>query len=172
MPDGSSLATRIRSAAGDLTALQPVVLEAGPWPLAERFDHSDEASWGPPEILAHVDEMLAYWLGEAERLLEARDGETAEFGRVATDPVRLAVIARDRTVPLRELFARARSEAERVAARIAELDADDVARIGRHASRGEMTVGELFERFVAAHLEDHVGQLRAALEASDSLPTA
>jgi len=27
---------------------------ASRWPLAERFDHAPEASWGPREVLAHL----------------------------------------------------------------------------------------------------------------------
>jgi hypothetical protein len=38
-------------------------------------------------------------------------------------------------------------------------------RRGLHATLGEMTVEQLLERFVVAHLEDHVAQLRTSLDA-------
>ncbi|HEU4571631.1 MAG TPA: DinB family protein [Candidatus Limnocylindrales bacterium] len=169
MTDDTALAERIRSAAADLDALEPAVLAAGPWPLATRFDHSDEAAWGPREILAHVDEMFPYWLGEAARILDAEPdaGPNAgppAFGRVATDDVRSAILGRDRTLPLPELFDRARWEARRVVALIDALAPADLARRGLHPIRGEVSVAELLDRFVASHLAEHVAQLQAVLD--------
>lgn len=172
MTEPNLFAARIRAAAADLAALEPAAREAGPWPLASVFDTSDEAAWGPPEVLAHVDEMLPYWLGELARVLEAPPDEPASFGRVATDDVRIALIGRDRTVPLSELFDRAASEAERAARRIDALDATAFDRIGRHPTRGDLDVNAFLERFLVGHLEEHVRQLRDLVEESGRLPTA
>ena len=81
---------------------------ASPGPLADRFGTEPEAAWGPREVLAHVAEMLPYWLGEYERVVEAARpaGDGAPFGRVAADALRIGVLERDRTLPLRELLAR------------------------------------------------------------------
>jgi len=158
-------AARLEAAAGAILALRDRIERAGPWPLAELYGTESEASWGPPELLAHLDEMLPYWLGEVERILDGPRDTPVAFGRVATDPVRIAVIGRDRTVPLRELFARLEAGAARVAARLHELDVDDAARRGVHPTRGELSVVDIFERFVVGHLEEHVGQLRAILAA-------
>ncbi|HET7027386.1 MAG TPA: DinB family protein [Candidatus Limnocylindrales bacterium] len=168
----AELASRLRSASADLAALEPATLEAGPWPLAPVFDTSDEAAWGPPEILAHVDEMLPYWLGEARRILETPAGEPAPFGRTAADDVRLALIARDRTVPLAELFDRASASADRVARRIEALSSADLERLGQHPVRGPLPVGEILDRFLVAHLEEHVRQLGDVLDRSGREPTA
>ena len=56
--------------------------------------------------------MLPYWLGEVERIL-AGWPRPVPFGRVATDEVRIAIIGRDRTVPLRELFDRVEADVSR-----------------------------------------------------------
>ncbi|HEY3522315.1 MAG TPA: DinB family protein, partial [Candidatus Limnocylindrales bacterium] len=143
MADPAALATALRSSADDLAALEPTVVAAGPWPLAERFDHSDEAAWGPSEVLAHVDEMLPYWTGQVARILAAPAGELAPFGRQATDAVRAGIIERDRQLPLEELFARIASDAHRAAASIESLSDADLDRPGRHPVRGDMTVGEI-----------------------------
>ena len=99
-------ADRLDAAVAAILALERRVDTAGPWALAELYGTEAEASWGPPELMAHVDEMLPFWLGEVERILDGPPGAPVPFGRVATDTVRIGVIGRDRTLPLRELFAR------------------------------------------------------------------
>lgn len=153
---------RLAAASARLAGLGEALQAGGPWPLAVRFDHSPEASWGPPEILAHVGEMLSYWLGEAERILEASD-EPAPFGRTATDDGRLAVIGRDRTLPLRELVARAQARIARWRQRWAELDETGRARPGAHVTLGALTVADVAARLVAGHLEGHLDQLAEAV---------
>jgi hypothetical protein len=155
-------ADRLERAAADLAALRDRV-EGLDWPMAERYGVEPEASWGPPEVLAHVQEYLRYWLGEIERVLAAPGPDAVPFGRVADDAVRIGVIGRDRTVPLSELFARIESDARRVAARLRELTEEEAGRRGLHPTRGEMTVREQLDPFLVAHTEGHVAQLREAL---------
>jgi hypothetical protein len=162
--DLPSLASRIRAAAAALTELAPAVERGRPWPLSDDFGHAPEAHWGPPETLAHVAEMLPFWTGEIERVLDApaEDGPTP-FGRTGDDPLRLGVLERDRTLPPRELFGRAEAGAERLARRLETLDEVDGRRMGVHRTVGELTVTRIAGRFVAEHLEEHVRQLQALL---------
>jgi hypothetical protein len=151
------------AAAGDRLASLSTILQArGPWPLAERFDHAPEASWGPLETLAHLAEMLPYWLGEAERILDAAE-PPATIGRMATDDVRLALIARDRTLPPRELVARVQAGIERWRGRWASLDPSERGRVGNHVTLGSVTVADIATRFAVGHLEDHLVQLESTL---------
>ena len=160
-----SQAARLEAAAAAILDLQERVEAAGPWPMAELYGTEAEASWGPPELLAHVEEMLPFWLGEVERILDGPADEPVPFGRVAEDTVRIGVIGRDRTIPLRELFARLRADSARVASRMRALSDAEASRRGAHPRGQTYTVAELFERFVTAHLEDHVNQLRGILDA-------
>jgi len=164
--DLSRLADRLRAAVADLHDLLPVVEAGAPWPVSERFGTEPEASWGPPETLAHVAEMLPFWIGEMERVL-AGAVEPVPFGRVASDALRIGLIERDRTLPPRELFGRIQVAAERLAGRIGELDGGQASRRGSHPRLGELTVAVIVERFAAAHLEEHVVQLRQALRTPD-----
>ena len=156
------LDTRLAAASGRMTALGERLAAGGPWPLAERFDHAPEAAWGPREVLAHLGEMLPYWLGEAERIVDMAAGPEP-FGRIATDDVRLAIIERDRTLPVRELLARVANGLERWQRRWAELDASERDRMGLHPTLGELHVSDIATRFVTGHLEDHLDQLEATL---------
>ena len=154
---------RLRTAGQHLDRLQPRIDAGGPWQLAARFDHDPEASWGPMELLAHVAEMLPYWLGEVERIL-AGPPEPIPFGRVGTDPVRIALIGRDRALPTTELYARIDSWLERWGHRLASLTPAQRAKVGLHPTLGEMTVEAIAGRMVIRHMGEHVDQLESILD--------
>lgn len=155
--------SRLQAASAALVALRSQVEAGEPWPLSEHYGTEPEASWGPPELLAHAEEYLRYWLGEIERILDGDGTTPVPFGRTASDSIRLAVIERDRSLPLRELFGRIEGDAARVARRLGELDEADAAKRGLHEVRGELTVRELLEPFLVGHTEGHVAQLREIL---------
>jgi hypothetical protein len=165
----ADVADRLESAAREMVAMGPELTAGEPWPMAAEFGVEPEASWGPPEVLAHVSEMLPYWLGEIERIVGApvSVAGSVPFGRVSSDPVRIAIVGRDRSVPIRELLARISADARRTAARLRELaavGADD--RTGQHPRLGEMTLPDIGERFLATHAAEHVQQLREILDSA------
>jgi hypothetical protein len=164
----SDVADRLESASRGMVDLEADLRAGEPWAMAEQFGTEPEAGWGPPEVLAHVSEMLPYWVGEIERIVEApADGTPVAFGRVSTDPVRLAIIGRDRTLPIRELLARISADSRRAGARLREIEAAGAGdRIGLHPRIGEMTLPDIAERFLATHAAEHVLQLREILAAA------
>lgn len=159
-------ARRLETATRDLIALEPRIRAGAPWPMAEAFGAEPEASWGPSELLAHVSEFLPYWIGEIERILEGSATAPVPFGRLQTDTVRVGLIGRERTLPLRELFSRIQSDSDRVARRLRELTDAEVERVGLHPTRGELRVKDMLEPFLTGHLEGHVVQLREILTAA------
>jgi hypothetical protein len=154
----------IRTAMATLDGLRPSLEAGAPWPLAVRFDDDPEASWGPNEVLAHTAEMLPYWLGEVERVL-AGPPEPVPFGRVGTDPVRIALIERDRTLPIGVLLDRVSEGADRWIARLGSMTPQELAKVGLHPRLGEMTVESIVQRQVVGHLDEHVVQLQTILAA-------
>ena len=157
-------AARIQAAGAAIEDLREP-LEAGePWALSEVWGTEDEASWGPPEVLAHVAEMLAYWREELGRVVDGDGSAPVPFGRVASDPSRLARIDELRHRPTPELVDEIGARVPDVAGFVSRLSPADADRIGLHPTRGEVRVGEGVERFFANHLEEHVLQLRAILE--------
>ena len=158
-------AARLAQARVAYAGLVPRLAAGEPWPLAERFGTEPEADWGPREVLAHVAEMLPYWLGEYERVVEAGRpaGDGHAFGRVASNALRIGVLERDRTLPLRELVARIDAGIDRWERRVATREPGDDAAVGLHSTLGEMTAKALRDRFVTGHLEEHLEQLEAVL---------
>ena len=150
---------RLRTARDNLVRMRSRIELSAPPPdeLPRRRE------WVARETLAHVDEMLLYWLGEIERVL-AGPVEPVPFGRAPTDLVRQLTVDRDRTLPVSELYTRLDHSLERVLRRLLELDERQVARRGLHKERGEMTVKQIVEVMLAGHIEEHCRQIAAALD--------
>jgi hypothetical protein len=161
-------AERLDRAAAAFRALRPLVEAGEPWPLSTAYGTEPESSWGPKETLAHVDEMVPYWLGQVDRILASPGPAAAPFGRVASNADRIGRIGRDRMLPAAALFERFEAEVATASQRLRGLSAADADRLGRHEARGEMTVAEIVERFVIGHLEEHARQLSEVLEATAS----
>jgi hypothetical protein len=163
------VAARLDAALDALGELAPEVIAGEPWPLSEAVGPGPESSWGPREVLAHLAEMVSFWLGEIELIIDADvaqvepDVEPPPFGRLEADPLRVGIIDRDRLFPSRELLARIDVEGRRAARRLRELNARQVELLGRHPTRGDLTVAEVAERLIVSHLEGHVTQLRETL---------
>jgi hypothetical protein len=159
----SSETERIAGARRGYAELAPRVSAAGPWPLAEDYGNGPEASWGPGEVLAHVAEMLPFWLGEMERVIDGGGSEPVPFGRIADDPVRIGIVGRDRSLPLRVLFGRVDAGLEDWADRLSALTDAERSRLGVHPRLGEMPASAIVERFVIGHGEEHIAQLNEIL---------
>jgi hypothetical protein len=163
------LGDRLDRATEALVELGPAIAAGEPWPLTDVYAPGPESSWGPREVLAHVGEMLPYWLGEIERILDGGvapgGGEPPSFGRLEEDPIRVEVIGRDRSFPARELLARIEVEGRRVATRLRALEAD-AGLLGRHPTRGDLSIADIAERMIVGHTEAHLEQLRESVGAS------
>jgi len=153
------LARRVGASLAVIAALGPTIAATPPLTDESRFG-PDEDAWGPRELLAHAAEAVSFWHGEIERVLAADpDSPIPAFGRGPDDAARVAIIARDHGLPAGVLLDRLRREGAAVAARIARLTPGELARVGRHPAWGEMPVGAIVERTLAAHLEGHAEQL-------------
>ena len=158
----NDVADRLLLARSRLDDLRADVEARAPWPASDNFGAEPESSWYPPELLAHVAEMVPYWMAQIERILEGYP-EPVPFGRVQTDEERIAAIGRDRALPVGELFDRIDDRTELVARRLGELSVEQIERRGTHPTRGEMTVGAIVERMLINHIDEHVEQLGSIL---------
>lgn len=156
-------ADRLTKAGAALAGLRPQ-LEAGePWPLSAAYGTEPEADWGPREVLAHINEMLGYWTAELERVV-AGDGQApVTFGRTASDANRLARIEHDREQSVSGLLDEIDAGFRAASSFARRLNPPELARVGVHPTRGELTVGASLDRFLTTHLEEHVTQLRSIL---------
>jgi hypothetical protein len=163
------LADRLDKGVEAMLELGPQLTAGEPWAMSDegRVGPGPESTWGPREVLAHVGEMLPFWLGEIELILDAGGGaEPLGFGRLEADDLRIAIITRDRVFPARELLGRVEAEGRRVSRRFRAFGDADAATVGRHVTRGDLMVRDIAERLVVGHLEGHVTQLRESVGAS------
>lgn len=149
---------RLRVARDRLVRLRSKVEMSPPPP--EDLPRSRE--WVARETLAHIDEMLPYWMGEIERIIAA-PAEQVPFGRVPSDLIRLLTVDRDRSLPVSELYARLDFHLERAVRRLLELDDRQCARRGSDRKRGDMTIRQIVDEMLAGHIEEHCTQMAASL---------
>jgi hypothetical protein len=147
---------RLRAAAERIHAAVPAV----PGEARTAADPQTGERWDLGQFLAHVAEMLPYWAEQAE--LVAANGGGVPFGRVKSDPARIAAIERDRRDDPDALLDRIDQGVERVLALLDRLSPADLAQTGSHQTRGEMTVARIIDEFIVEHLEEHAEQIERA----------
>lgn len=157
---------RLDDAAAAFRAFRGPVEAGEPWPLSPAYGTEPESDWGPKETLAHVDEMIPFWLDQVDRILATEGPEPVPFGRTIADPDRIGRIGQDRELPASELFDRFEREVAAASARIRALPPGAGERRGSHVRLGEMTVAEIVERFVIHHLGEHARQLGEVADAA------
>jgi DinB superfamily len=143
---------RLVAAAGRLRAAAPLLSDQA---LTDPDPDTGER-WDRRQVLAHVAEMLPYWVAQVE-LVAA--GDQVPFGRARTDPGRVGAIERDRGEDPSRLLDRVDQGLGEVLALLDRLDDDALARRGRHQVLGELTVAEIVDRFLVDHLVEHADQL-------------
>jgi DinB superfamily len=145
---------------GRLLAAARRIRAAAPLLAGDALTDPDPATgerWDRGQVLAHVAEMLPYWVAEAG--LVAGQGGGVPFGRVKADPGRVAAIERDRREDPARLLDRIDAGVAEVLALLDRLDAEALQRTGTHQTLGELPVAGIVDRFLVDHLEEHADQL-------------
>jgi hypothetical protein len=147
---------RLRTAAERIRLTAPAVSDAA----RTGADPQSGERWDRGQFLAHVAEMLPYWAEQAE--LVAAGGNGIPFGRVKSDPQRIAAIEHDRRDDPEALLDRIDQGVDQVIALLDRFSPAELAQTGTHPTRGEMSVTRLVDEFVIDHLEEHAEQIEQA----------
>ena len=121
-------------------------------------DEKTGEQWDAGQLLAHTAEFGPYWLAQAQLVVDASE-RPAPFGRVKSDPDRIAAIERDRAEEPLALLDRIDAWVADVLGWLSARSADELARMGVHQTLGEMSVQRIVEHFCVEHLEEHRDQL-------------
>ena len=121
-------------------------------------DEKTGEQWDAGQLLAHSAEFGPYWLAQAQLVVDASQHPTS-FGRIKSDPDRIAAIERDRKADPMSLLDQVDSWVGDVVGWLGGRTPDELARMGAHQTLGEMTVQRIIEHFCVEHLEEHADQL-------------
>lgn len=155
---GEAQARRIESVYSQLRTLlqQPDAarrLRAAPGP----------GEWSALQVLGHMAEMIPYWLSHCRGLIAAN--EPPRFGRTPDAPERLAAVAPETLKQPEALVSLLEGEIQATARTLRQLTPAERRKTGIHVKRGKMSVDEILEQLIVAHAEDHLVQVRKALQA-------
>jgi hypothetical protein len=131
-------------------------------PAAAGLTEPDQPSgeqWEWGQVWAHLAEFIPYWMGQVAIVVAGVGSDPVPFGRVKTDPERIAAIEADRGRPVPELWARMRAQLADLWNLIDRMREQDWAKHGVHPTLGEMQMPRIFEEFLVGHLEQHAAQL-------------
>jgi hypothetical protein len=120
-------------------------------PTGERWDYG--------QVWAHLGEFVPYWSEQIRMVVDPSQDQPVPFGRVKSDPERVAAIERDRGLPAEELMDRLSHQLEDLRALVRGLSPVDWGRHGLHSTLGVMDLSKIFQEFLVGHLESHAGQL-------------
>lgn len=120
-------------------------------------------AWSAMQTLGHTVEMIPYWLHHCQTIIAA--AEPPQFGRTLENPERLAGVERGATDDPAKLLRQLNDSVQKAASAIRAMSAEERAKKGLHLRRGEMTVAEVIEVFIVSHAEEHLEQVRVALQA-------
>lgn len=154
---GETQARRLENVSAQLAALlsQPEV--------ARRLRTAPgENEWSAMQVLGHVVEMIPYWMSHCRALIAAT--EPPRFGRTPDAPERLAGVEQGAGAEPGELLRLLQKEIQAAARTIRQMSTAERGKKGVHIKRGEVTVADIVELFIVAHAEEHVAQVRAALQ--------
>lgn len=127
--------------------------------LTEPDPDTPEERWDAGQVWAHMAEFVGYWHAQLESVVRLYDGAPVPFGRVKTDAGRIHAIEIGRHRQVRDLAAEVDRELESLRRYLATLDEAGWESRGLHQTRGVMDVGQIVERFVSNHLDEHIAQL-------------
>ena len=119
-----------------------------------------EQEWHAAEVCGHIAEMMPFW-AEAARYVASNPG--ASFGRHEHDPRRLGGPAQGAALSRHDAVEQLRHAAATACHAIRQLPDTAWQTEGISVTRGPMTVEQIIETLLAAHLEEHVSQVVEAL---------
>ncbi|MBV8717424.1 MAG: DinB family protein [Chloroflexi bacterium] len=119
--------------------------------------------WEMGQVWAHVAEIIGYWIPQAEYVVHRYAGEPVPFGRVKSNPDRIAAIERDRRVEADVLWQRTQASIASLRKFLENLPEQAWSARGQHQGQGTMSLHRIVDEFLVGHLEQHADQLQSLM---------
>ena len=124
-------------------------------------DEKTGEQWEAGQVWAHLAEFLPFWVDQARHVLTSFTGpDPIPFGRVKTDPDRVAAIERDRATEVAALHDRLGEGIALTRDLLTSIPDTAWQRVaGVHSTLGVMPLAKIVDEFMVGHLEEHADQL-------------
>ncbi len=122
-------------------------------------DAATGEQWDAGQVWAHLIEIVPYWHGEVLELLVDPEPQPKPFGRIKSDPGRIAAVEEARHEDIQILLLLTLDAISGVRQFLATFPASAWELRGLHAGQGEMTMERIVDFFIVGHLEEHADQL-------------
>lgn len=122
-----------------------------------RFKPSEEA-WSVQEIVAHVEEVIPYWLNELERV---RQTPGVEWGRGLQDEARLAAVAKAGERSASDMLAKIEGMKTLVSEKLSGVTEEELKQESpsRNPRFGTKPAQFIVDHLLVEHLAKHLGQI-------------
>lgn len=115
--------------------------------------------WEAGQVWGHLAEFIQFWIEQAGDVIDEYTGDPVPYGRLRTDPTRLAAVEQGRHTSLDLLWDEVRSDLNDVRDFFQALPDDWSRAVGLHPKHGERSVEQIIEDHLVSHLEEHAEQL-------------
>lgn len=122
-------------------------------------DPATGEQWEAAQVWGHLAEFIQFWIEQAGDVIDQYTGDPVPYGRLKTDPTRLAAVEQGRHTPLDLLWEEVRSDLADLREFLQALPEDWSKAVGLHPKHGELTVEQIIDDHIVSHLEEHADQL-------------
>lgn len=122
-------------------------------------DASTGERWEAGQVWGHITEFIPYWVEQIEEVVDEYQGEPVPFGRITTDPDRLAGIESGKAMDFETHLHWLGVHLADLRGFLTALPDDAWEAAGLHSRLGALSLEQMIERMLVGHLEEHADQL-------------
>jgi hypothetical protein len=122
-------------------------------------DPTTGEQWESGQVWGHITEFIQFWVEQAGDVIDAYQGEPVPFGRIRSDPTRLAGIEQGLHVPIDTMWQEVQADLGDLRSFLRALPENWSDSVGLHSTLGPIPTERIVEDFLVGHLEEHAAQL-------------
>jgi hypothetical protein len=122
-------------------------------------DPATGEQWEAAQVWGHITEFIPFWVEQAGDVIDAYRDEPVPFGRIRSDPTRLAGIEQGKHVAIETMWQEVQADLADLRLFLAALPEGWADSVGLHSTLGPLPTERIVDDFLIAHLEEHAEQL-------------
>lgn len=122
-------------------------------------DPATGEQWEAGQVWGHIAEFIQFWVEQAGDVIDAYRGNPVPFGRIRSDPTRLAGIEQGRHIAIETMWQEVQTDLADLRGFLRALPQGWSDSVGLHSTLGPIPTERVLENFLIGHLEEHAAQL-------------